>query len=142
MKLLLLLLASCALPDEYTVSTGYAQSEFDNRPVHEFDTMGLMVGATWTPGAKKRHTESLEAIRRLEVTTATGRLQPMPVQDAADSDDAEPDLTDFLDKPEDPTDALVYLIWAVSIAIVGFTGAHLYKSGALDRLLPKKKDPK
>lgn len=81
----LALLCACHLPDSYHIGTSYGVSEFD-RPVNNFDTAALYAGVSWHPGERARHEESLEATRRLEIATVTGKVQPMPVQSDAEAE--------------------------------------------------------
>lgn len=140
--LALLLLGACTAPDEVGVQFAYGEggssSNFDQRPVGSFSTDGeswaLMPFATWQIGERARHRDreewheaDIEATRRLEVTTATGSLQPMPKEQ-------EQLLPEGLaSPPETVHEALMVLAWAFSLLLVGCAALGAKKAGLIGK---------
>ncbi len=145
--LLLVTLVSCESADwSYHVGANYGTGTHEiGRPISNFDsdltTVG--VGLTYSPGVGRRHTELLEATRRVEFATVTGRAMTLPRQDddgEVVGEEAVPEeFTEiFTEKPETIEDAWIYLIWAGAVAIVALTFGALHKMGVPIPFIPKK----
>jgi len=130
--LLLLLLLGCTAPDSYTVGTGVGHSDFEGRDT-DFDTAAVTAGVTWSPGDRARHKESLEAIRRLEVTTATGNLQPVTVNTAPQEEDDS--LVDAaLKVPKTIDDAILVLLGLGALLLLVCIYALAKRFGVLEKV--------
>ena len=138
--LLLLLLAGCQADDwsyHFGVSQGDGTNTFDGRPLgFDTETTTLHAGLTYSPGVGRRHDESLDALRRLEIATVTGRIQPIPQDTETAEDDSGFPVPDV---PENRDTAINQLIWAGTILVLALAVGIAHKLGVPIPLLPKKK---
>lgn len=119
-----LLCATCALPDTYGITGGYGQGGLDpnggdGRTSYDTDQWIGLLTVSWSPGAWKRHHEQLEATRRLEIATVTGKVQPIVVDAGEDAGPAPTTLDAIgLGAPKDRDDAWNKVIYAIAILLI------------------------
>ena len=102
------------------------------------ESWAVMPYVEWSIGERIRHREreewhedTLAAHRRLEVTAATGKLQPVVVHDHGDEDDdADGGIPEALTKPPIGTDEIIgYLAWVIGLTVIGLMAIAMKRAG-------------
>lgn len=140
-------LAACSAPDVIGVAASYGENDGGlspaRRPVTSYASEGsswaVMPFMEWHIGERSRHDErrdwhedTLAAHRRLEVTAATGKLQPVVVHDHGDEDDSTADggLPEAFTKPPRGSDEVIgYLVWVCGLTAIGLLAIALKRAG-------------
>ena len=148
---LALAIAGCAWPDTYFVSGGYGQGTFDpdntERTTYDTDEWVGMVGIGWSPGSWRQHRESLEATRRVEIATVTGKFSPVVVnnnkgdEEVKEQSAIESALTGI---PKTEEEGRRLLMWAFVIVLISLAALIFKYAGVLEKIpfFRQKKDPK
>lgn len=136
----LLLLASCALPDNYGLSGSYGEGSIDGPANYDQDNWVALLSVGWSPGDSKRHTETLTALRRLEIATVTGNLQPITISHDAEPAEPESIVDAFLpDIPETEVESWNLVRWAGAIVLLAVAALIFHLAGLRLPFLGKKK---
>lgn len=123
--------AACALPDTYGITGGYGQGSLDpdsnDRTSYDSDQWIGLLTVGWSPGDRRRQDDTLKAIRRLEIATVTGQVQPLPVAQESE----HKDLIDHVipDIPQTEEESWNLLRWAGAILVLAVAALVLHFAG-------------